>query len=239
MRKCYCSQWPSFVLHGERHCGDMSCEITVVDDLRTDPPTRKCSTSSTNSTRSTNSTTSAGSMATSDGDVDAAAVAIPSSAVVVYVTDDTVAAMSVVGCRGDRTRGTVANVDASSSDIHTDRDECSSDDSCNGPDSPTGLKRVGSVYDFGLDGADSPPPCANHPFATGPDADLTKVARKQLRMIREVDVAVCHLNHTNTIISKILSSKYLRRWENHQIRLQDDCITSSTVSDNKIEPILC
>ncbi|XP_022176889.1 C-Maf-inducing protein-like isoform X1 [Myzus persicae] len=233
MRKCFCSQWQSFVVHGERLCGDMSCEITAVDDLRTDPPTRKCSTSSTNSTNSTSSTSStnsAGSMATSDGDLDAAAVAIPPSAVVVYVTDDAVSTMSVVGYRGDRTRATVANGDASSSDIHTDRDECSSDDSCNGPDSPTGLKRVGSVYDFGLDGGDSPPPCANHPFAAGPDADLTKVARKQLRMIREVDVAVCHLNHTNTIISKILSSKYLRRWENHQIRLQDDCITSNTPS---------
>jgi hypothetical protein len=162
--------------------------------------------------------------------MDAGAVAISSSAVVVYVSDDAIAAVSVVGCRGDRTLASVTNVDASSSDIHTDRDEFSSDDSCNGPDSPTGLKRVGSVYDFGLDGADSPPPCANFPFAGGPDADLTKVARKQLRMIREVDVAVCYLNHTNTIISKILSSKYLRRWENHQIRLQDDCITSNTVS---------
>lgn len=227
MRKCFCSQWRSFFVHGERLCGNMSCEITTVDDLRTDPPTRKCSTSSTNSTNS------AGSLATSDGDVDVAAVAIPSSAVVVYVTDDAVATMSVVSCRGDRTCATVANVDESSSDIHTDRDECSSDESCNGPDSPTGLKRVGSVYDFGLDEADSPPPCANHPFAAGPDADLTKVARKQLRMIREVDVAVCHLNHTNTIISKILSSKYLRRWENHQIRLQDDCITSNTVSTHR------
>lgn len=202
----------------------MSCEITVLDDLRTDPPTRKCSTSSTSSS------SSAGSMAASDGEVDAAAVAIPESAVVMFVTDDAVTTVSVVGGRGDHTRASVANAESTDLDIHTDRDECSSDDSCNGPDSPTGLKRVDSVYDFRLDGAESPPPCANHPFAPGPDADLTKVARKQLRMIREVDVAVCYLNHTTTIISKILSSKYLRRWENHQIRLLDDCITSYTVS---------
>jgi hypothetical protein len=136
-----------------------------------------------------------------------------------------------------RDRAAAAAIKGPDSEIHTDRDECSSDES-NGPDSPTGLKAVGSVYDFRLDGADSPPSsssCVSNPFAAvvGPDAaDLTKVARKQLRMIREVDVAVCHLNHTNTIISKILSSKYLRRWENHQIRLQDDCITSNTVSAN-------
>lgn len=102
------------------------------------------------------------------------------------------------------------------SDIHTDRDDCSSSD--DGPlDSPTGPKR----YDDFLRSADGI--AADRPPAA-------KVARKQLRMIREVDVAVCHLNHTNTIISKILSSRYLRRWENHTVRLQDDCVTSNTVS---------
>ncbi|XP_050440547.1 C-Maf-inducing protein-like isoform X2 [Adelges cooleyi] len=115
---------------------------------------------------------------------------------------------------------------ASDSDIHTDRDYCSSDESggFGGPDSPSGLKRAGSVYDFRSDGTDSPPPCS---LFNG-ETELTKVARKRLRMVREVDVAVCHLNHTNTIISKILSSKYLRRWENHLVRIQDDCVSSNT-----------
>lgn len=133
------------------------------------------------------------------------------------------------GCAGDGAATATATVTppdrcsddnnkAPDSEIHTDRDDCSSDES-NGPDSPTGVKTpVGSVYDFRVDGS--------------ADADLTKVARKQLRMIREVDVAVCYLNHTNTIISKILSSKYLRRWDNHHIRLQDDGIISNTVSQS-------
>ncbi|XP_025425740.1 C-Maf-inducing protein-like isoform X2 [Sipha flava] len=189
----------------------MSCAVAV-DDLRTDPSVRKCSTSSTSSAGSSGTTTS-------DEDHDAAAVAVDAS--------------PPVATGNGRDRAAAAAIKGPDSEIHTDRDECSSDES-NGPDSPTGLKAVGSVYDFRLDGADSPPSsssCVSNPFAAvvGPDAaDLTKVARKQLRMIREVDVAVCHLNHTNTIISKILSSKYLRRWENHQIRLQDDCITSNT-----------
>lgn len=198
------------------HCDDddddaMSCAVAV-DDLRTDPSVRKCSTSSTSSAGSS-------STMTSDEDHDAAAVAVVPEHASPVAT-------------GSGRRGHVSAKEPDS-EIHTDRDECSSDES-NGPDSPTGLKAVGSVYDFRLDEADSPPSsCASNPFVTaGADTvDLTKVARKQLRMIREVVVAVCHLNHTNTIISKILSSKYLRRWENHQIRLQDDCITSNTVSN--------
>ena len=43
-------------------------------------------------------------------------------------------------------------------------------------------------------------------------------------------VQVCYLNHTRTIISKVLSSKFLRRWETHHIYLNDDCISSKTVS---------
>lgn len=233
MRKCFCGRPSSTPSLDERHCDGMSCAATM-DDLRVDPSARKCSTSSTSS---------AGSIMSFE-DQDAAAVPV--------AVDDVTATGSVDDGGDDGDGGgaggghpyTVAVVTANrspDSEIHTDRDDCSSDES-NGPDSPTGLKRAGSVYDFRLDGSDSPPPgnnnhsnsnsCSNNnPFAAGPDADLTKVARKQLRMIREVDVAVCHLNHTNTIISKILSSKYLRRWENHQIRLQDDCITSNTVCE--------
>lgn len=204
----------------------MSCAVTV-DGLRTEPSARKCSTSSTSSAGSSVSSSSS----SDDSHRDAASVAI-------VATEEAVMAPASGGFGGGSGsshpcgRGGAGTAAVSSdAEIHTDRDYCSSDES-NGPDSPTGLKRVGSVYDFGLDGVESPTPCSNssNPFAAvGPDTDLTKVARKQLRMIREVDVTVCYLNHTNTIISKILSSKYLRRWENHQISLQDDCITSNTV----------
>lgn len=178
-------------------------------DERIEPSMRKCSTSSSDcsTTSSSSNSSSAGSIALLDEDHDGTAVARAT------VADDAAA---------------VAANKAPDSEIHTDRDDCSSTDESNGLDSPSGLKSAaGSVYDFELDGTDHPPPC--NPFVVG-DADLTKVARKQLRMIREVDVAVCHLNHTNTIISKILSCKYLRRWENHQIRIQDDYISSNTVN---------
>lgn len=215
----------------ERDRYGMSCSAAMTDDLRTDPSVRKCSTSSTSST------SSSGSMLEVE-ERDAAAVAVAVVDDVVPAGSESIRMYAIAA-----TAAVPVNDKAPDSDIHTD--DCSSDES-NGPDSPAGLKMVSSVYDFRLDGADGRLPCNNNaciivnnnvaisnnnPFATGPDTDLTKVARKQLRMIREVDVAVCHLNHTNTIISKILSSKYLRRWENHQIRLKDDCITSNTVSE--------
>ena len=39
------------------------------------------------------------------------------------------------------------------------------------------------------------------------------------KLIHEGDISVCRLNHARTLISKILSSKYLRRWETHRLIL--------------------
>lgn len=50
------------------------------------------------------------------------------------------------------------------------------------------------------------------------------------KLISEGDLLVCRLNHTRTIISKIMNSKYLRRWEQHHIILTDKDITSSKAS---------
>lgn len=50
------------------------------------------------------------------------------------------------------------------------------------------------------------------------------------KIIWEGDLQVCYLNHTRTVISKILSSKFLRRWESHRLYLNDSCISSKTVS---------
>ena len=52
------------------------------------------------------------------------------------------------------------------------------------------------------------------------------------KLITEADVQVCRLNHTRTIVSKIMNSRYLRRWECHKIVLDDNEIRSSTVSTN-------
>ena len=52
----------------------------------------------------------------------------------------------------------------------------------------------------------------------------------KFKLIHEGDIQVCRLNHTRTIVSKIMNSKYLRRWEAHHLILADSEILSSTVS---------
>jgi hypothetical protein len=49
------------------------------------------------------------------------------------------------------------------------------------------------------------------------------------RLIADGDVQVCRLNHTRTIVSKIMNSRYLRRWEHHHIALGQTGIYSTTV----------
>jgi hypothetical protein len=52
----------------------------------------------------------------------------------------------------------------------------------------------------------------------------------RFKPLLEGDIQVCYLNHTRTVVSKILSSKFLRRWESHHLYLNDSCISSKTVS---------
>ncbi|XP_046842090.1 C-Maf-inducing protein-like isoform X2 [Xenia sp. Carnegie-2017] len=52
----------------------------------------------------------------------------------------------------------------------------------------------------------------------GPTSD--RVCMK-FKLIHEGDIQVCRLNHSGTILSKILSSKFLRKWESHHIVLAD------------------
>ncbi|XP_070575082.1 C-Maf-inducing protein-like isoform X2 [Ptychodera flava] len=53
------------------------------------------------------------------------------------------------------------------------------------------------------------------------------------KLIHEGDIQVCHLNHARTVISKILSSKFLRRWEPHHLVLADSTIYSTTVRNSQ------
>ncbi|KAK6983664.1 C-Maf-inducing protein, partial [Biomphalaria glabrata] len=48
------------------------------------------------------------------------------------------------------------------------------------------------------------------------------------KLIYEADVQVCRLNHTRTIVSKIMNSRYLRRWESHRIVLDHNEMRSTT-----------
>lgn len=52
----------------------------------------------------------------------------------------------------------------------------------------------------------------------------------KFKLIHEGDIQVCRLNHSRTVINKILSSKFLRRWENHHLLLTKTQINSKTVS---------
>lgn len=53
--------------------------------------------------------------------------------------------------------------------------------------------------------------------------------QQRFKLIHEGDIQVCRLNHTRTIVSKIMNSKYLRRWESHHIILDENEIQSSMV----------
>ena len=53
---------------------------------------------------------------------------------------------------------------------------------------------------------------------------------QRYKLINEGEIQICRLNHTRTIVSKIINSKYLRRWESHRIILGQNEITSSMVS---------
>lgn len=49
------------------------------------------------------------------------------------------------------------------------------------------------------------------------------------KLITEGDIQVCRLNHTRTIVSKIMNSKYLRRWESHKLVLDHSELRSTSV----------
>ncbi|XP_074646959.1 C-Maf-inducing protein-like [Tubulanus polymorphus] len=48
------------------------------------------------------------------------------------------------------------------------------------------------------------------------------------KLINDAETLVCRVNHTRTIVSKIMNSKYLRRWETHRMILGEEEIRSSS-----------
>lgn len=79
------------------------------------------------------------------------------------------------------------------------------------------LERQSASY-LSASGSSSPSPS---PGPAGP----------RYKLLEEGDIQVCYLNHTRTLVRKILSSKFLRRWETHHLYLNDACLTSKTVSE--------
>ncbi|XP_053556672.1 LOW QUALITY PROTEIN: C-Maf-inducing protein [Bombina bombina] len=48
------------------------------------------------------------------------------------------------------------------------------------------------------------------------------------KLLQEGDIQVCVIRHPRTFLSKILSSKFLRRWEPHHLALADNSLASAT-----------
>ncbi|XP_064466957.1 C-Maf-inducing protein-like isoform X2 [Ornithodoros turicata] len=59
----------------------------------------------------------------------------------------------------------------------------------------------------------------------------------KFQLIHEGDIQLCRLNHNRTVISKILSSKFLRRWETHRIVLGASEMSSTTTGGFMERPV--
>nr|XP_006817403.1 PREDICTED: c-Maf-inducing protein-like [Saccoglossus kowalevskii] len=72
--------------------------------------------------------------------------------------------------------------------------------------------------------------CATPPTTPSSPTPISRPIGGTLKykLLHEGDIQVCCLNHARTVISKILSSKFLRRWEPHHIVLADSTIYSTT-----------
>ncbi|XP_025115015.1 C-Maf-inducing protein-like isoform X2 [Pomacea canaliculata] len=71
-------------------------------------------------------------------------------------------------------------------------------------------------------------PGTPHRVYTPPTSPKLVAIGPRHKLITEGDIQVCRLNHTRTIVSKIVNSKYLRRWESHKIVLDHSEIRSTT-----------
>lgn len=82
----------------------------------------------------------------------------------------------------------------------------------------------------GLGGIPSPPesPATCNRTQNGHNHSQKSTAVK-FKLLHEGDVQICRLNHTRTIISKIMNSRYLRRWESQHVILGDNDITATAV----------
>jgi hypothetical protein len=49
------------------------------------------------------------------------------------------------------------------------------------------------------------------------------------KLLQEGDIQVCVVKHPRTFLSKILTSKFLRRWEPHHLTLTESSLASATV----------
>jgi len=79
--------------------------------------------------------------------------------------------------------------------------------------------------------AEPPPgPEGTRPAAAPCRRALLHCNGMRYKLLQEGDIQVCVIRHPRTFLSKILTSKFLRRWEPHHLTLADSAVASATVS---------
>ncbi|XP_050991675.1 C-Maf-inducing protein [Labeo rohita] len=76
-----------------------------------------------------------------------------------------------------------------------------------------------------------PPPEGNNNHKAGPCSKrslLHSSSGMRYKLLQEGDIQVCVVKHPRTFLSKLLTSKYLRRWEPHHLTLTDSSLVSAT-----------
>ncbi len=99
-----------------------------------------------------------------------------------------------------------------------------STDDCSSLSSAASSGRSRSSGSLGFDTPPASPTVNGHPFPK-----KRQRAGPKYKLMQEGDIQLCRLNHTRTIVSKIMNSKYLRRWESHHLVLGSCDIQSATV----------
>ncbi|KAF4101229.1 C-Maf-inducing protein [Onychostoma macrolepis] len=76
-----------------------------------------------------------------------------------------------------------------------------------------------------------PPPEGNNNHKAGPCSKrslLHSSSGMRYKLLQEGDIQVCVVKHPRTFLSKLLTSKFLRRWEPHHLTLTDSSLVSAT-----------
>ncbi|TRY87115.1 hypothetical protein DNTS_008178 [Danionella cerebrum] len=79
--------------------------------------------------------------------------------------------------------------------------------------------------------AQQPPLEGNNNHKAGPCSKrslLLSSSGMRYKLLQEGDIQVCVVKHPRTFLSKILTSKFLRRWEPHHLTLTDSSLMSAT-----------
>uniref|UniRef100_A0A9J8CHJ1 C-Maf-inducing protein n=2 Tax=Cyprinus carpio TaxID=7962 RepID=A0A9J8CHJ1_CYPCA len=86
-----------------------------------------------------------------------------------------------------------------------------------------------------------PPPEGNNNHKAGPCSKRSLLhcsSGMRYKLLQEGDIQVCVVKHPRTFLSKLLTSKFLRRWEPHHLTLTDSSLMSATKKIYKYRKVL-